>query len=79
MSADLAQKPGRHDRACQEISTTIPIDQGFGSASFEKVVSQAFCSALPVSYNPHIPSVHWKAFALLVLEAAYEATMWQRS
>jgi hypothetical protein len=40
------------------------------------VVSQAFCSALPVSYNPHIPSVHWKAFASLVLEAAYEATMW---
>lgn len=40
------------------------------------VVSQAFCSALPVSYNGHIPSVHWKAFASLVLEAAYEATMW---
>jgi hypothetical protein len=40
------------------------------------VVSQAFCSALPVSYNRHIPSVHWKAFASLVLEAAYEATMW---
>jgi hypothetical protein len=40
------------------------------------VVSQAFCSALPVSYNGHIPSVHWKAFSSLVLEAAYEATMW---
>jgi hypothetical protein len=40
------------------------------------VVSQAFCSALPVSYNGHIPSARWKAFASLVLEAAYEATMW---
>ncbi len=40
------------------------------------VVSQAFCSALPVSYYPHISPKHWRAFASLVLEAAYEATMW---
>jgi hypothetical protein len=40
------------------------------------IVSQAFCSALPVSYNRHVPSPHWKAFASLVLEAAYEATIW---
>jgi hypothetical protein len=39
------------------------------------VVSQVFCSALPVSYT-NIPSEHWKAFAVLVLEAAYEATAW---
>jgi hypothetical protein len=39
------------------------------------VVSQAFCSALPVAYT-RVPSIHWKAFALLVLEAAYEATLW---
>jgi hypothetical protein len=38
------------------------------------VVSQAFCSALPVAYG-RIPYSHWKAFASLVLEAAYEATM----
>ena len=38
------------------------------------VVSQAFCSALPVAYS-RVPSAHWKAFASLVLEAAYEATM----
>jgi hypothetical protein len=39
------------------------------------LVSQAFCSALPVTYSP-VPQAHWVAFALLVLEAAYEATMW---
>ena len=39
------------------------------------VVSQAFCSALPVRYSS-VPSETWKEFALLVLEAAYEATMW---
>lgn len=38
------------------------------------LVSQAFCSALPVAYTRVAPS-HWKAFALLVLQAAYEATM----
>jgi hypothetical protein len=39
------------------------------------IVSQAFCSALPVAYTG-VPPVHWEPFALLVLEAAYEATMW---
>lgn len=38
-------------------------------------VSQAFCSALPVSYAK-IDSPHWPAFATLVLEGAYEATLW---
>jgi hypothetical protein len=38
------------------------------------VVSQAFCSALPVAYSPVAPA-HWEAFASLILEAAYEATM----
>jgi hypothetical protein len=37
-------------------------------------VSQAFCSALPVAYT-RVPSRKWRAFALLVLEAAYEATL----
>lgn len=38
-------------------------------------VSQAFCSALPVAYG-EIPAKYWAAFATLVLEATYEATMW---
>jgi hypothetical protein len=38
------------------------------------LVSQAFCSALPVAYTP-VPSARWQPFASLVLEAAYEATM----
>ena len=39
------------------------------------LVSQAFCSALPVAYSP-LPAARWKPFARLVLEAAYEATLW---
>ena len=37
-------------------------------------VSQAYCSALPVAYSEHAPSL-WSEFALLVLEASYEATI----
>mgnify|MGYP000718270493 CR=1 FL=1 len=39
------------------------------------LVSQAYCSALPVSYAGHPPEL-WQPFARLVLEAAYEATLW---
>jgi hypothetical protein len=39
-----------------------------------RLVSQAFCSALPVAYTG-VPSPHWKLFASLILDAAYEATM----
>lgn len=38
-------------------------------------VTQVYCSALPVAYG-HSASRHWRAFAQLVLEAAYEATLW---
>lgn len=39
-----------------------------------QVVSQAYCSALPVAYS-NLPKKSWKSFAWLVLEAAYEATL----
>ena len=38
-------------------------------------VSQVFCSALPVAYSGLSPR-RWAPFAALILEAAYEATMW---
>jgi len=37
-------------------------------------VTQAYCSALPVAYSGHAPA-RWEAFARLVLEASYEATL----
>jgi hypothetical protein len=41
------------------------------------LVSQAFCSAIPVSYNAGaaLRSADWEPLATLVLEAAYEATL----
>jgi hypothetical protein len=38
------------------------------------LVSQVYCSALPVAYCPH-PANLWEGFARLILEATYEATM----
>ncbi|MBP1466864.1 hypothetical protein EYB53_014210 [Candidatus Chloroploca sp. M-50] len=38
------------------------------------LVSQAYCSALPVAYASH-PTDLWEPFARMVLEAAYEATL----
>jgi hypothetical protein len=43
--------------------------------SARPLVSQAFCSALPISYTS-IPASAWRSFATLVLEGAYEATVW---
>lgn len=40
-----------------------------------QTVSQAYCSALPVSYNRDSVPGQWQPFARLVLEAAYEATL----
>jgi hypothetical protein len=40
----------------------------------QPLVSQAFCSALPVAYAP-VPPAFWESFASIVLEAAYDATM----
>lgn len=38
-------------------------------------VTQVYCSALPVAYSPH-PAESWREFAQLVLDAAYEATLY---
>lgn len=38
------------------------------------LVSQIYCSALPVAYSAH-SSEAWRDFAVLILEAAYEATL----
>jgi hypothetical protein len=45
------------------------------SGEHRPLVSQAFCSALPVAYS-RVSPLRWEAFASLVLQAAYEATMW---
>jgi hypothetical protein len=60
-------------RLCVGIHRDIEVTDA--AAETRPLVSQAFCSALPVAY-PQIPRAQWEAFASFLLEAAYEATMW---
>jgi hypothetical protein len=41
----------------------------------KSLVSQAYCSALPVAYS-HIDTDNWEKFASLILNATYEATFY---
>ncbi len=41
----------------------------------KSIVSQAYCSALPVAYS-HIDTYNWEEFASLILNATYEATFY---
>lgn len=40
----------------------------------KQIVSQAYCSALPVAYSDYSASL-WEEFARMILEASYEATV----
>lgn len=61
-------------RACLRIGLHWDVEVTAQGAPLGQCVSQAYCSALPVSYNQSPPAL-WKAFAQLVLDAAYEATL----
>ena len=41
----------------------------------QRLVSQAFCSALSCAYAPGIATDSWRPLATLVLDATYEATL----
>lgn len=61
-------------RALLRVGVHWQVEVTDASGSVRPTVSQAFCSALPVSYT-RIAGAPWAAFARLVLEAAYEATL----
>ena len=69
----LLDEPGR-DRVRQALKVGLQTDTQITLANASHVVSQAYCSALPVAYSAHQPEL-WARFALLVLEASYEATI----
>jgi hypothetical protein len=71
-----AQGPAELDelRAKLRIGIHQDVEVTDATGDHGPLVSQAFCSALPVSTT--VPRRHWRAVASLVLEAAYEATMW---
>lgn len=64
----------QHDALRQALRIGIQWDTQVTLDGCEHLVTQAYCSALPVGYS-RLPSVLWKDFAQLVLEASYEATL----
>jgi hypothetical protein len=71
-SSDASERDSLRDLLRIGIHWDIQVSAGGAADMF---VSQAFCSALPMSYTG-IPAERWSAFARLVLEGAYEATLW---
>ena len=61
-------------RAMLRIGVHRDVEVTDGDGADPPIVSQAFCSALPVAYSD-VPRSHWQTFASLVLESAYEATL----
>jgi hypothetical protein len=61
------------EKLCIGVHTDVEVTDAPGER--RPLVSQAFCSALPIAYTD-VPPRHWRAFASFVLDAAYEATMW---
>jgi hypothetical protein len=72
-----ALKPEQVDimrgKLCIGIHRDVEVTDAAGK--HRPLVSQTFCSALPVNYNRSVPLPHWEALGSLVLQAAYEATM----
>jgi len=52
-----------------QIDTEVTISEN------KNIVTQAYCSALPVAYSS-VSSKYWETFARLILEATYEATLY---
>jgi hypothetical protein len=61
-------------RSLLQIGIHQDVEVTDSDAQSHQLVSQAFCSALPVAYCGS-PSLMWRPFAELVLDAAYEATV----
>ena len=70
---DTQQLDALRPKLCIGIHRDVEVTEAVGEN--RPLVSQAFCSALPVAYSSVAPS-QWKSFASLVLEGAYEATLW---
>ena len=73
--AELQPEPLDSLRGKLSIGVHRDVEVTDSAREHRPLVSQAFCSALPVKYTS-VPPDHWKTFASLVLEAAYEATIW---
>lgn len=73
--AGLGESERDHLRGLLRIGLHHDVEVTAAGAPQGQRVSQAYCSALPVNYNFGTDAAMWAAFASLVLESAYEATL----
>jgi hypothetical protein len=66
--------PSEIDDLRQKLKIGVHWDTQVTLHGGKHLVTQVYCSALPVAYS-NLPSSSWEPFATLVLEAAYEATL----
>lgn len=69
-----AMSEGDRDRLRQLLQVGVQWNTQVTVENSEHLVTQAYCSALPVAYSKH-PCELWEGFARLILEASYEATI----
>ncbi|WP_211209318.1 hypothetical protein [Psychroflexus tropicus] len=67
-------KPAEREALKDQLKIGMQWNTEVTLSSAGHLVSQAYCSALPVAYSEVEPR-YWKAFAKLILEAAYETTL----
>ncbi|MEO1228651.1 MAG: hypothetical protein AAFZ18_07085 [Myxococcota bacterium] len=80
----LAREIEKRDRDALLQTLRIGVQSGvevtfarrFSPPARQTLVSQAFCSAVSCGYVPGVPREAWAPLATLVLDAAYEATLW---
>ena len=69
------QQEADRDELREKLHVGIQWDTQVTRDGCQHLVSQVYGSALPVAYSPHSSQL-WSAFASLVLEATYEATLY---
>ncbi|NMM50788.1 hypothetical protein [Marinigracilibium pacificum] len=67
-------KQEQRDRLKEKLKIGIQWNTEVTIKNSNQLVSQAYCSALPVAYS-NVDSIYWSSFAKLILEATYEATL----
>ncbi|MFK7820988.1 MAG: hypothetical protein AB8G99_19895 [Planctomycetaceae bacterium] len=72
--ADILSNSTRHEQAKELLRIGVQTDTEVTLQNARHVVTQAYCSAVPVAYSSHSAEL-WKPFARFVLEASYEATI----
>jgi hypothetical protein len=69
--------PGKCDRGsrwARDLATDLDVIAAWQPRAMVTLI-EGHDSALPVAYS-RVPRAHWRALASLVLESAYEATLW---